>query len=233
MSMSLERDREGRPGLPEARPTPRPEPSSDHAKASDWSGSPGEPSAEWLQATREALLNPRNQMRSAVALQIGQLNELSLLLTRFQDLVEAAGTEWAGWTERSLAAQESLALGLQDLAEAQRQQEAALLTLRQGLTATRDEDTARLEAGLRNLASAAQELRNATEMVGGTGKRFSSQVSEALLALERSMPEVAHRAGERLEVPIAKLHGILRPLTWVGGGLGILLAADVMLRLLR
>ncbi len=190
-------------------------------------------SAECLQAAREALLNPQYQLRSAVALQIGQLNELSLLLTRFQNLVEAAGTEWAGWTERSLAAQEALTHGLQDLAEAKRHQEESLLTLRQGLTAAKDEDTARLEAGLRNLASAAQELRNATETVGGTGKRFSSQVSEALMTLERSLPEVANRAGERLEEPIAKLQGALRPLTWVGGGLGILLAADVMLRLLR
>jgi hypothetical protein len=201
--------------------------------ASDWSGNPGERSAECLLAAWEALLNPRHQLRSAVALQIGQLNELSLLLSRFQNLVEAAGTEWAGWTERSLDAQEALTQGLQDLAEAKRQQEESMLALRQGLTAAKDEDTARLESGLRNLASAAQELRIATETICGTGQRFSNQVTEGIMTLERSLPEVANRAGERLGEPIAKLQVVLRPLTWVCGGLGVLLAADVMLRLLR
>jgi hypothetical protein len=108
-----------------------------------------------------------------------------------------------------------------------------MLALRQGLTAAKDEDTARLESGLRNLASAAQELRIATETICGTGQRFSNQVTEGIMTLERSLPEVANRAGERLGEPIAKLQGVVRPLTWVCGGLGVLLAADVMLRLFR
>ena len=230
MGQRLDWERPERAGL---RMEAECEPTGEAPKPSDSPGSPGAFSAECLQVAREALLNPRHQLRSAVALQIGQLNELSLLLTRFQNLVEAAGMEWAGWTERSLGAQAALSQGLQDLAEAKRQQEAGVLTLRQGLTAAKDEDTARLEAGLRNLASAAQELRIATETICGTGQRFSNQVTEGLTTLERSLPEVANRAGERLEESIAKFQGVLRPLTWVCGGLGILLAADVMLRLLR
>ena len=47
----------------------------------------------------------------------------------------------------NLAAQEAFHRGLQDLTEAKRCQEDALMTLRQGLTAAKDEDTIRLEAG--------------------------------------------------------------------------------------
>ena len=186
-----------------------------------------------LTAAREAMLNPRQQLRSAVALQVGQLNELSLMLARFQALAEVAGAEWSVWTERSLATQEAANRGLQDLAEAKRQQVEALLAIRQGLTAAKDEDTARLEAGLRHLASAAQEFRAATETVGGAGMRFSNQVSEALLGLEGSLPAVAERAGTRLEEPILRFQRALRPLVGVGGALGILLAGDMLVRLFR
>jgi hypothetical protein len=186
-----------------------------------------------LLAAREALLNPRNQLRSAVALQIGQLNELSVLLTGLRTLVEEAGAAWTSWIERGLAAQEATSHGLQDLAEAKRRQEDALLTFRQGLTAAKDEDTARLEAGLRNLASAAQELRNATETMTGTGKRFQAQVQEALQELERRLPEAAGQAGITLEEPIGRLLKAMQPLTWIGGTLGVLVTADLLVRVLK
>jgi pyruvate-formate lyase len=202
-----------------------------HASAS--SGNPEESSVANLQAAREALLNPRHQLRSAVALQIGQLNELSVLLTRLQTLVEAAGAAWTSWIERGQAALEDTNRGLRDLAEAKRRQEDTLLMLRQGLTAAKDEDTARLEAGLRNLASAAQELRNATETVSGTGKRFQAQVQEVLQELARRLPEAAGQAGLELGRPIQAFQEAVQPLTWIGGTLGLLVAADLLIRLLR
>jgi len=198
--------------------------------------SPGNPegiSSFDLQAAREALLNPRHQLRSAVALQVGQLSELSLLLNRFHHLMEAAGAEWAGWIERSQIDQEVTNLGLQDLAEAKRQQEESLLTLRQSLIAAKDEDTARLETGLRNLAAAAQDLRSATETVTGTGKRFQTQVQEALQELERRLPEAAGQAGRELNQPIEQLLRAVQPLTWIGGTLGVLVAADLLVRVLK
>ena len=188
---------------------------------------------EGLAAAREAMLNPRSQMRCALALQVGQLNELTRMLTRFQGLMEAAAQEGAGWIERSLVAQEASSLGLRELAEAKRQQEEVLVSFRQGLIAAKDEDTARLEAGLRNLASAAQEFRSVTETVGGAGKRFGSQTAEALLALEGSLPAAAERAGLKLEEPIRQFQAALRPLIWTGGALGVLLVVDVALRLVR
>ena len=199
----------------------------------DLPGNPGELSPEGFQAAREALLNPRHQLRSAVALLIGQLNEVSVLLTGLKSLVEEGGAAWNGWTERSLAAQEATNRGLQDLAEAKRRQEDALLTFRQGLTAAKDEDTARLESGLRNLASAAQELRNATETMGGAGKRFQAQVQEALQELERRLPEAAGQAGKNLEQPILQFVKAVQPLTWIGGTLGVLVAADLLVRVLK
>ena len=185
-----------------------------------------------LQAAREALLNPRHQLRSAVALQIGQLNELSVLLTRLQTLVEAAGAVWTAWIERGQDAQAATNRGLQELAEAKRLQEDALLMLRRGLTAAKDEDTARLEAGLKNLASAAQELRNATETVSGTGKRFQAQVQEVLQELERRLPEAAGQARRELEPPILAFQKAVQPLAWIGGTLGVLVAADLIVRVL-
>lgn len=222
MSRSLERD-----------PEPWNEQSNNLSGESDSPGSPGTFSADGIQAVREALLNPRHQLRSAVALQIGQLNELSLMLSRVQNLVEEAGAAWSGWLERSLAAQEAANRGLQELAEAKRHQEDLLLVLRQGLTAAKDEDTTRLEAGLRNLASAAQDLRSATEMVAGTGKRFQAQVQDVLQELERRMPEAADLAGRRLEQPIQQFLKAVQPLTWIGGTLGVLLAADLLVRVLK
>lgn len=201
-----------------------------HASASP--ANPEESCVADLQAAREALLNPRHQLRSAVALQIGQLNELSVLLTRLQTLVEAAGAAWTAWIERGMDAQAATNRGLQDLAEAKRRQEDALLTLRQGLTAAKDEDTARLEAGLRNLASAAQDLRHATETVSGTGKRFQAQVQEVLRELERRLPEAAEQACRELEPPILAFQKAVRPLTWIGGTLGVLVAADLIVRVL-
>ena len=221
------------PGQVELRREAELEPSSDPQRALDSPGPPEAFSLEGLAAAREALLNPRNQLRSAVALQIGQLNELALMLTRFQDLIQTAGLEGASWLERSLAAQEASSQGLQDLTEAKRQQEEVLLSLRQGLTAAKDEDTARLEAGLRNFASAAQEFRNATETVGGAGRRFGSQVGEALLAVEESLPAAVEKAGLKLEEPILRLRAALRPLTWTGGALGLLLVVDMAVRLFR
>lgn len=186
-----------------------------------------------LLAAKEALLNPRHQLRSAVALQIGQLNELSLLLNGVKTLVEEAGTAWTAWIERGLAAQEATNRGLEELAEAKRRQEDALLTFRQGLTAAKDEGTARMESGLRNLASVAQELRNATETMTGTGKRFQAQVQEALQELERRLPEAAGQAGIILEEPISQLLKAMQPLTWIGGTLGVLVAADLLARVLK
>ena len=231
--MKPEPAHENWPGQAELQREPRAELSSEATKASDSPGSPGEQALDGLRTFLASLQNPRNQLRGAVALQIGQLNELSLLITQSRNLAEAAGREWAGWIERSQITQEDLIRGLQDLAEAKRQQEVSLLTFRQGLAAAKDEDTARMEAGLRNLASAALDLRNATETTCGTGTRFGHQVAEALITLERSLPEVADRAGMRLEAPITRLQGALRPLTWVVGVLGILLAVDMVLRLLR
>lgn len=179
------------------------------------------------------MLNPRHQLRSAVALQIGQLNELSLMLAQLQNLVEEAGAAWTGWVERGLAAQEAANRGLQDLAEAKRCQEDALLTLRQGLTAAKDEDTARLEAGLRILASAAQDLRSATETVAGTGKRFQAQVQEVMQELERRLPAAVGQAGRQLEQPIEQLLRAMQPLIWIGGTLGVLVAADLLVRVLK
>jgi hypothetical protein len=122
---------------------------------------------------------------------------------------------------------------LQDLAEAKCRQEDALLAIRQGLMAAKDEDTARLEAGLRNLASAAQDLRSTTETVAGAGKRFQAQVQEVLLELERRLPEAAGQAGKNLEQPIQQLLKAVQPLTWIGGTVGVLLAADLLLRVLK
>jgi hypothetical protein len=90
-----------------------------------------------------------------------------------------------------------------------------------------------MEAGLRNLASAAQELRNATETAGGAGKRFGNQVAEALQIVERNLTGAAERAGTRLEEPLHRLRRVLRPLTWLGAALGLLLATDVLLRWFR
>ena len=202
-----------------------------HASASP--AHPEEPSLAALQAAREALLNPRHQLRSAVALQIGQLNELSVLLTRLQTLVEVAGAAWTAWIERGQDAQAAMNRGLQDLAEAKRRQEDALLAFRQSLTAAKDEDTARLEAGLRNLASATQDLRNATETVSGTGKRFQAQLQEVLQELERRLPEAAVQAGRELEQPIQACRKAVQPRTWIGGTLGLLVAADILVRVLK
>jgi chromosome segregation ATPase len=168
-----------------------------------------------------------------VALQVGQLSELSRVLDRLQNLMETAGAEWAGWIERSRFDQEATNQGLKDLAEAKRQQEESLLTLRQSLIAAKDEDTARLETGLRNLAAAAQEFRNATETVAGTGKRFQAQVQEVLQELEQRLPEAAGQAGRQLEQPIEQLLKAVQPLTWIGGMLGVLVAADLLVRVLK
>ena len=202
-------------------------------KPSDSPGSAGELSAAGLQAARMALLNPRQQLRSAVALQVGQLNELATVLRTFQDLMERTGAEWSGWIDQSHGILEAGNRSLEELSLAKRQQEESFLTLRQGLIAAKDEDTARLEAGLRNLASATQELRNATETVAGTGKRFQAQVHEMLQELERRLPEAAAMAGRQLEQPIQQFLKGVRPLTWIGGTLGMLVAADLLVRALK
>ena len=233
MGRSLQRDLEERLDPPEPRPGAGIEPGNGQIVESDSPESPGTFSADGIRAAREALLNPRHQLRSAVALQIGQLNELSVLLTGLRTLVEEAGTAWSGWVERSLATQEATNCGLRALAEAKGRQEEALLTFRQGLTAAKDEDTARMESGLRNLASAAQDLRSATETITGSGKRFRAQVQEVLLELERRLPEAAGQAGRQLEEPIGQLLKAMQPLTWIGGTLGVLVAADLLVRVLK
>ena len=188
-------------------------------------GAPG-PSTEALQAAREAILDPREQLRSAVALQIGQLNELVNVLARFQDLMEATGTEWRGWIERSMQAQEATERSLDGLSRAKGDQEELLRGLRAGWISARDEDTARLESGLRNLAAA-------TDMVCGTGTRFAVQVQDGLQILERRLPEVAGQVSATWEQSIQRLQGRLHALTWIGAGLGILVAADILARVLK
>ena len=181
---------------------------------------------EVLQAAREAILDPREQLRSAVALQIGQLNELVNVLARFQDLMESTGTEWRGWIERSKQAQEATERSMDGLAQAKRDQEDLLRGLRAGWISARDEDTARLESGLRNLAAA-------TETVCGSGKRFAVQVQDSLLVLERRLPELAGQVSATWERSIRQLQGRLGALTWIGAVLGILVAADALIRVLK
>ena len=188
-------------------------------------GAPG-PSTEARQAAREAILDPREQLRSAVALQIGQLNELVNVLARFQDLMESTGTEWRGWIERSKQAQEATERSMDGLAQAKRDQEDLLRGLRAGWISARDEDTARLESGLRNLAAA-------TETVCGSGKRFAVQVQDSLLVLERRLPELAGQVSATWERSIRQLQGRLGALTWIGAVLGILVAADALIRVLK
>ena len=233
MTASMWWDPKQPPDTPAPAAEPGAEPSSRPSGPSDLPGNPESFSAAGLQAVRAALLNPRHQLRSAVALQIGQLNELALMLARLQDLVAAAGEAWSGWVERGLAAQEASNCCIRDLTEAKQGQEDALLTLRQGLIAAQDADTARLEAGLRSLAAAAQDLRSATETVAGSGKRFQAQVQDVLQELERRLPEAANQAGRQLEQPIAQLLSAVQPLIWIGGTLGALVAADLLVRVLK
>lgn len=198
--------------------------------------SPGKPvssSNEAYLAAREAMLNPRQQLRNAVALQVGQLSELALTLSRLQAWMQVAAEGWAAWCERSQIDQEVLGAGLRNLTEAKDRQEESLRVLRQGMIAARDEDTARLEATLRNLASAVQALTAASATVDGTGMRFAQQVTETQADLERSLTGMVEEAGTRLDARIQRLRGVLKPLAWVGGSLGVLLAADLVLRLAR
>lgn len=189
--------------------------------------------AEHLEALRADLLSPRFQVRSAVALQIGQLDALSRLLTRFGTVVEAFDASWAAWTDRALAVQEAQDQALRDLAGAQQGQERALQVFRQSLVATRDEDTGRLEAGLRNLAAAVQDLRTATEAVTGTGQRFRSQVQEALQELATQVPATALEAARIWEPTLDAFRRGLRPVVWIGGTLVVLVAADLAVRVMR
>lgn len=184
------------------------------------------PSTEAHQAAREAILDPREQLRSAVALQIGQLNELVSVLGRFQDLMESTGTEWRGWIERSMQTQEATERSLDGLSRAKGDQEELLRGLRAGWISVRDEDTARLESGLRNLAAA-------TETVCGSGKRFAVQVQDALQVLERRLPEVAGQVSANWERSIRQFQGRLGALTWIGAALAILAAADALVRVLK
>lgn len=184
------------------------------------------PSTEALQAAREAILDPREQLRSAVALQIGQLNELMNVLAQFQDLMESTGTEWRGWIERSMQAQEATERSLDGLSRAKGDQEELLKGLRAGWISARDEDTARLESGLRNLAAA-------TDTVCASGKSFSVQVQDALQVLERRLPEVAGQVSASWERSIQQLQGRLGVLTWIGAALAILVATDALVRVLK
>ena len=188
-------------------------------------GAPG-PSTEALQAAREAILDPREQLRSAVALQIGQLNELVMVLARFQELMESTGNEWRGWIESSRQALEATERSMDGLAQAKRDQEDLLKGLRAGWISARDEDTARLESGLRNLAAA-------TETVCGSGKRFGLQVQDGLQVLERRLSDLAGQVSSNWERLLQQLQGRLSALTWIGAVLGILVAADVLVRVLK
>lgn len=231
MNLSLSGESEGPLGL--SAPQTAGEVPAAPGEGSTLAGNSKGLSAEGLQAARDALLNPRQQLRSAVALQIGQLAEVSATISRLHGLLEAAGAEWGMWVDRNRLSQEATGQFLQELTEAKRRQEEALSGICHGMTAARDLDTARLEAGLRNLSAAAQDLRNATEIVSGTGKRFGHQVSETIQAWEGSLGASLDRAQERLEEPIGKVGKVLRPLTWIGASVGGLLVLDIVLRVWR
>ena len=175
-----------------------------------------------LQAAQEALLDPRHQLRSAVVLQIGQLNELMAVLRTFQELMARAGEEWGGWINQSQGLFEAGQRSLEELRQAKREQEELLTSLRQGWIQARDADTLRIEVGLRNLAGASQELKGATEAVCGTGKGFQAQVQTALENLEG-----------RLELCLQRFQRALRPLGWIGASLGMLAALDILVRVLK
>lgn len=209
------------------RPEERPEP--ERAPSSDSPGKMEDPSLIGLQAAREALLNPRQQLRSAVALQIGQLSELTAALRIFQDLMASTGAEWSVWIEGSRAAFEGANRALEDLAQARTGQDERLQTLTQGWLQARDADTARFEAGLRHLASSSQELRATTDAVRGTGQGFQTQVQACLRNLEGRLPALGDQVAERLEMPIQRL----RPLTWINAALCLLVALDVLVRVLK
>jgi hypothetical protein len=187
---------------------------------------PPSASTEAFQAALEAIVNPRQQLRCAVALQIGQLNALTSAIQASRDLLRAAGSEWKDWTGQSTTLLEGLSL-------AKLQQEELLLNLKQGWIAAKDEDSARIESALRSLASANQDLRAASEAVNGTGKGFQAQVQLALQALEQSLPGAADQAAKTLEQPIQHFRRAVRPLAWIGGSLGVLMAADVLIRVLK
>jgi hypothetical protein len=154
------------------------------------------------------------------------LNELVNVLAQFQDLMESTGAEWRGWIERSMQAQEATERSLDGLSRAKGDQEELLRGLRAGWISAKDEDTARLESGLRNLAAA-------TDTVCGSGKRFAVQVQDVLQILERRLPEVAGQVSATWERSIRQLQGRLGALTWIGATLAILVAADALLRVLK
>ena len=239
-NMSLDGGPEGQgPGRMPAGPR-----NSSPAPDGGWSDSTGEPSRPGegaapgrsmaaRQAAREAILDPREQLRSAVALQIGQLNELAMALQGLQDLVASTGSEWSSWIERSVLALDQVEQSMEALGQAKRDQEALLANLRQGWVSVRDEDTARLETGLRNLASASQALEAASGPVCGCGTQFSSQVQEVLQALERRLPELAAQVSRAWEQSHQLIQVRLTVLGWIGGVLGLLVAADTLARVLK
>jgi hypothetical protein len=171
-------------------------------------------------------VNPRLQLRCAVALQVGQLNRLTSALETFLDLMRTAGNDWRDWAGQSAAL-------LEDLSLAKRQQEELLQTLKQGWTAVKDADTARIEAALRSLVSVIQELRTATETVTGTGKGFQAQVQSTLQGLEPGVQGAVDQAARKLEEPVLHFRRSVRRFTWIGGTLGVLMTADVLIRVLK
>ena len=80
---------------------------------------------------------------------------------------------------------------------------------------------------------AAQNLRSVSRRWAGLGSGCRPRCRRGPAELEYRLPEAAGQAGRELKQPIEQLLRAVQPLTWIGGTLGVLVAADLLVRVLK